>query len=57
VVRLFEDFVEEWMKSKLADLIPNMLYSVLKTEGDILVELLEYDRAIKAYKVLKDLCE
>jgi hypothetical protein len=31
-----------------------MIYSVLKTEGDILVDMHYYDRAIAAYKTLKD---
>jgi hypothetical protein len=34
-----------------------LLYGVLKTEGDILVELNQFDLAIKAYKTLKDYCE
>jgi hypothetical protein len=29
-------------------------YVMLKTEGDILLEMAEYDLAIKCFKVLKD---
>ena len=34
-----------------------LLYGVLKTEGDIFVELNQFDLAIKAYKTLKDYCD
>ena len=37
--------------------MPILLYSVLKTQGDILVELCRFDLAIKAYKTLKDYCD
>ena len=33
-----------------------VFYCVLKTEGDIFVELSQFDFAIKCYKTLKDLC-
>jgi hypothetical protein len=33
-----------------------IFYTVLKTEGDILFELAEYDLAIKCFKSLKDYC-
>ena len=36
----------------------NMIaYSVLKTEGDILVDMGFFDKAIKAYKTAKDFTE
>ena len=35
-----------------------MLYfAILKTEGDILVDLSQFDRAIKCNKTMKDYCE
>jgi len=33
-----------------------VFYAVIKTEGDIFVDLQQYDLAIKCYKTLKDLC-
>jgi tetratricopeptide (TPR) repeat protein len=33
-----------------------LFYGVLKTKADILLELQEYDLAIRAYKKLKDFC-
>ena len=33
-----------------------MFYSILKTEGDLLFEMSEYDLAIRCYKTLKDYC-
>ena len=33
-----------------------VFYSLLKTEGDILFEMSEYDLAIRCYKTLKDYC-
>jgi tetratricopeptide (TPR) repeat protein len=34
-----------------------LLYSILKTEADLLVDLQQYDLGIKAYKTLKDFCD
>ena len=33
-----------------------IFYALLKAEGDILVEMNEWDLAIKCYKTLKDYC-
>jgi hypothetical protein len=33
-----------------------IFYALLKAEGDILVEMHEYDLAIRCYKTLKDYC-
>jgi len=33
-----------------------IIYSVLKTQGDVLVEMGFFDRAIMAYKTIKDMC-
>ena len=58
LVNLFQDFVLEFNrlyftkgKRKL------LLYTVLKAEGDIFQELREYDKAIRAYKSLKNFCD
>jgi hypothetical protein len=42
---------------KLARHMRVMFYCVLKTEGDILVDLTQYDLAIKCYKTIKDYCD
>ena len=34
-----------------------MLFCVLKAQGDIFQELREYDKAIRAYKSLKNYCD
>jgi hypothetical protein len=53
VVSQFEQFEE----NSHAKYFFVLFYAVLKTEGDIFVELNQYDIAIKCYKTLKDACE
>ena len=55
--RIFQNFVSEYendknpvFKNKL------MFYSLLKTEGDIMVELGDYNKALQAYKALRNYC-
>lgn len=33
-----------------------IIYCVMKTQGDIFVDMIMFDRAIKVYKTLKDFC-
>ena len=55
--QLFENFVQVYTNDK-NPLFDNKLifYCLLKTEGDILIELNDYDKAIKAYKALRNYC-
>jgi hypothetical protein len=50
-------FVEGFESTKFTQVIKLCLYAVLKTEGDILIELGQYDLAIKCFKTLKDQCD
>ena len=55
--RMFESFVREHTHDR-NPLFGNKLifYCVLKTEGDIMMELNDFDKAIKAYKALRNYC-
>ena len=56
--QLFEGLVKEYISSS-NPLFENKLlfYCLLKTEGDVMVELEDYDKAIKAYKSLRNYCK
>ena len=55
---MFQDFVLEFNRTPFTDGKKKLLlFTVLKAEGDIFQELREYDRAIKAYKSLKNFCD
>ena len=55
---MFQDFVLEFNKIKFTNGRRKLLlFIVLKTEGTIFQELREYDRAIRAYKSLKNFCD
>ena len=55
---MFQDFVLEFNKTKFTNGKRKLLlFIVLKTEGDIFQELREYDRAIRAYKSIKNFCD
>ena len=51
IVREFSYSQEEIFKNKL------IFYCLLKTEGDIMIELRDYHRAIQAYKALRNYCK
>jgi len=57
IVKLFENFIKRFNSPAVQNKMPILLYSVLKTQGDILVEIRQFDLAIKAYKTLKDYCD
>jgi hypothetical protein len=52
----FSSFVELYHDLFLPAGMNLVFYSVLKTEGDILMDLQEIDLAIKCYKTVKDQC-
>lgn len=55
--QLFENFVRDHTHDR-NPLFENKLifFCLLKTEGDIMIELNDYDKAIKAYKALRNYC-
>ena len=53
-VTAFEQCVYHFGESRFAKQMKMSFYAMLKTEGDILFEMAEYDLAIKCFKVLKD---
>lgn len=57
IQKLFEDFVREFTHDQ-STLFDNKMifYGLLKTEGDIMIELGDYDKAIQAYKALRNYC-
>ena len=57
IQKMFETFVREFTHDQ-HPLFNNKLifYCLLKTEGDIMIELDDYDKAIKAYKALRNYC-
>ena len=57
IVQPFQKLVEYFNSLKLARHMRMLFYSVLKTEGDIFVELGQFDFAIKCYKTIKDYCD
>lgn len=57
VQKMFEDFVREFTHDRNPLFENKMIfYCLLKTEGDIMIELNDYDKAIKAYKALRNYC-
>lgn len=54
---MFENFVREFTHDR-DPLFDNKLifYCLLKTEGDIMIELGDYNKAIQAYKALRNYC-
>lgn len=54
---IFQDFVKEFIYSK-NPMFQNKLifYCLLKTEGDIMIELGDYNKALQAYKTLRNHC-
>ena len=58
LVNLFQDFVLEYNRVSFTNGKRKLLlFTVLKAEGDIFQELREYDKAIRAYKSLKNYCD
>ena len=53
-VESFSVFVEFFQDLIMPAGVNFIFYSVLKTEGDILMDLREFDFAIKCYKTIKD---
>ena len=55
---MFEKLVQEYNFDK-NPLFANKLifYCILKTQGDIMMELDDFDKAIKAYKSLRNYCK
>ena len=54
IIDSFDDAVRRFQKEEVASSCQIVFYGVLKTKADILVELQEFDLAIKAYRKLKD---
>ena len=55
---MFETFVKEHLCDDAAIVNKKMIfYCILKTEGDIMIELRDYLRAIQAYKLLRHYCK
>ena len=56
---MFEAFVKEYIDDAQPEIFKNKLifYCLLKTEGDIMIELRDYHRAIQAYKTLRSYCK
>ena len=54
VVNKFKIFVDEFIGTGATERLKNLFYAILKTEGEILVEVGLYDMAIKCFKTLKD---
>ena len=57
IQKMFEEFVREYTRDK-NPLLDNKLifYCLLKTEGDIMIELSDYNKALQAYKALRNYC-
>ena len=57
IQKMFEYFVREYTHDKHPLFENKMIfYCLLKTEGDIMTELGDYDKAIQAYKALRNYC-
>jgi hypothetical protein len=54
LVGSFEEFIETFEDLKLPRQLDMVFYAVMKTEGDLFVELQEFDYAIRVFKTLKD---
>lgn len=57
VTNNFRQFVDEFSEAGATSKLKNLFYCVLKTEGDILIEIGLYDMALKCFKTLKDQCD
>lgn len=60
------DYIQEMYQNTIKDYVFEMnplyqnkmlFYSILKTEGDIFIEMRDFERAIQAYKCLKNYCK
>ena len=56
IIDNFDEAVNRLSKEIFGSHCALIFYGVLKTKADILVELQEFDLAIKAYKKVKDEC-
>ena len=56
IVDYFRNFVDEFHKTVFSEKLKFIFYSVLKTEGEIFMQLQQYDYAIKCFKTMKDYC-
>ena len=57
IIKNFQHFLKQFDGMQLPKELNMLLYSILKTEADLLVDLQQYDLGIKAYKTLKDFCD
>jgi hypothetical protein len=58
IAEVFQNFVLTFQNLKFTKGKRRLLlFLIVKAEGDIFQELRDYDRAIKAYKVLQSYCE
>jgi len=58
LVDMFQDFVLAFNRTRFVKGKRKLLlFTVLKCEGEVFQEMREYDRAIKAYKSLKNFCD
>lgn len=57
IQRMFEGFVREFTHDSNPLFLNKLIfYCILKTEGDIMIQLGDYDKAIRAYKALRNYC-
>lgn len=58
IQKMFEEFVREFTHDRNPLFEKNKLifFCLLKTEGDIMIELGDYNKAIQAYKALRNYC-
>ena len=55
---MFEYFVHEYVEDKSLVFRNKMIfYCILKTEADIFIELRDFNRAIQAFKALRNYCK
>ena len=47
-------FVDKFENNKVTKNFKGLFYAVLKTEGELLIEIDQWDMAIKCFKTLKD---
>lgn len=57
IVACFQDFVYEFELATFSKPLKIIFHSILKTEGDILIDLDKIDLAIKCLKTIKDCCD
>ena len=55
---MFEYFVQEYVDDK-SHLFTNKMifFCILKTEADIMIELRDFNRALQAFKALRNYCK